>query len=296
MRACAAALAALAMLPAAGCSLTHASAQSHTASTPDRSTAKPAARQATRALPPGTRHLTVAGRSYLLYVPPSVRRPAPLVVFLGGIGSTAQSEVALFRATPTAKRARALVAYPEPINKTWNAGGCCWGARHDDVAFLAKMRTAIAAMVPLDPARQVLIGYSNGGMLAYEEACADRHWTAIVAFGASLTTRCTPTHAFSITNVNGTLDDVAPWNGGWSTYARATMPPVWKIDAEFAQAFHCGPARKTTSGADPIYTFSGCVQGVYVRDIRVPGLRHHWPTKQQDGYDVGPILWRLAGV
>jgi polyhydroxybutyrate depolymerase len=296
MRACAAVFAALAVLPAAGCTLTHAVADTHQIVKPARPAAKPAARAVVRSLPAGTRHLTVGGRRYLLYVPPHVRQPAPLVVFLGGIGTTAQNEVQVFRATATAKRDHALVAYPAPIDGTWNAGGCCWGARHDDVKFLSDMRNAIAAMLPLDPARQVIIGFSNGGMMAYEAACADRHWTAIVALGASLTTRCSPTHAFSITNVNGTLDTVAPWNGGWSSYARAVLPAVWKIDKEFAQAFRCGRFSRSAGDGNTVWTYQGCVEGISVRDIRVRGLRHHWPSKEVDGYDMGPVLWQISGV
>jgi hypothetical protein len=26
----------------------------------------------------------------------------------------------------------------------------------------------------------------------------------------------------------------------------------------------------------------------------VPGLRHHFPLKELDGYDFGPVLWQLA--
>jgi len=298
--ACAAILAALSLL-CAGCTLSYAAAD---AGHPKAAAAPPATpthppthkRASVKTLPAGMRHLSVNGRTILLYVPAHLRRPAPLVVYLGGIGSTAQSEVTQLHATALAKNSGAVVAYPQPVNGLWNAGGCCWGAKQDDIGFVSQVRSRVASLVSLDPKRQVLIGYSNGGMLAYDEACADRHWTAIVAFGASLTTRCQPTHAFTITNVNGELDTVAPWNGGWSGYARADMPPVWKIDQEFAVAFGCRGPQHTRSGADEVYTYVRCRGGVYVRDIRVPGLRHHWPVKAVDGYDMGPALWRLAGL
>lgn len=303
-RVCAAIFAALATLSTAGCTISNAIAdaghQPSPAPTTEAAKPKPSPTpsKTMKSLPAGTRQLSVDGRSFLLYVPPRPRQPAPLVVFLGGIGSTAKSELSIFRGTAVAKRSGAVVAYPSPStsNGTWNAGGCCWGAKTNDVAYLSHMRNRIASLVTLDPARQVIIGYSNGGMLAYDAACADRHWTEIVAFGASLTTRCQPTHTFTITNVNGELDTVAPWNGGWSGYARANMPPVWKIDQEFAAVFRCRGPSHTKSGQDVVYTYIGCSGGVYVRDIRVPGLRHHWPLKEVDGYDMGPALWRLAGI
>jgi polyhydroxybutyrate depolymerase len=240
------------------------------------------------------RHLTVAGRTFLLSVPRQLQRPAPLVVALGGIGADAPTEVAQYRLGPLAARAGAVVAYPQAQDGLWNAGGCCWGAKGDDVGFLSKMRTKIARLVPLDPHRQVILGFSNGGMLAYFAACADRHWTGIVVLGASLMSRCRPSHLFSITNVNGELDDVAPWNGGWSGYTRTVMPPVWRIDAEFAAVFGCGRARRTRDRGNDIYTYAPCRGGVYVRDIRVPRLWHHWTSKEKDGYDMGPVMWRLG--
>lgn len=299
-RACAAVFAALATLTTAGCTLSNAAADGPKPTPAATRSATPLHptphHHVVRSLPPGTRQLTVHGRRFLLFVPHGVRRPAPLVVALGGIGSTEQTEVATFKLTGPASRSGAVVAYPDPVDRTWNAGGCCWGAKADDVGFLTRMRSTIARLITLDPRRQVLLGYSNGGMLAYDAACADVHWTAVVVLGASLTTRCNPNHPFDITNVNGALDNVAPWAGGWSTYTRTVMPPVWKIDAEFAAAFRCGPARRTTSHGDPIYTYVRCRGGVFVRDIQVPGLTHHWSNRKQDGFDMGPVLWRLTGV
>jgi polyhydroxybutyrate depolymerase len=240
------------------------------------------------------RRMRVGGRSYLLSVPKNLNRPAPLVVALGGIGWSGSHAVAMFRLGDVAARGHAVVAYPDAVNGVWNAGGCCWGATTNDVGFLTQMRAQVAKKVPLDPRRQLLIGFSNGGMLAYEAACADVHWTDIVVLGASLMTRCTPSHPFSITNVNGMGDTVTSWNGGYASYTRAVMPAVWQIDQEFAAAFGCAPAKQTHNGDNDIFTYTRCHGGVFVRDIRVRGLGHHWPLREVDGYDIGPVLWRMA--
>jgi polyhydroxybutyrate depolymerase len=238
--------------------------------------------------------MSVAGRSYLLSIPPHVRRPAPLVVAIGGIGWDAQQTAQKFRLHSAAVAAHAVVAYPDPIDKLWNAGGCCRGAASDDVGFLTKMRTQIAHKIPLDPRREWLLGFSNGGMLAYHAACADGNWTGIVVLGASLTTRCTPARPFFITNVNGEDDAIAPWDGGYSRYAQAQIPAVWQIDQQFATVFGCRPAVISHSGTNEVYTYGGCRGGAVVRDIRVPGMHHHWPLREIDGYDMGPVLLHLA--
>ena len=286
----------LACAGATGCTLRAAadyrSPAAHVApsATPTKPSATPAPPPA---IPAGAHWRTVNGRRYLLFVPRRVTSPAPLVVALGGIGSSAQKVLGWFRLTNIATASHAVVAYPDPVRGLWNAGGCCFGANTDDIGFMTRMRAQIAHDVPLDPRRQVLMGYSNGGMLAYDAACADSHWTGIVVIGASLTTRCAPARPFTIVNVNGELDNVAKWDGGYARYTNTVMPAVWQIDKEFAGVFGCGPAAHETSNGNDVTTYTGCHGGVYIRDIRVPGLRHHWPLKEDDGYDMGPVLWRL---
>ena len=65
------------------------------------------------------------------------------------------------------------MVYPVAIKESWNAIGCCDGAAKanvNDVGF-------IEALVPkLDPghARPIyVVGYSDGGRLAYRLACTD---------------------------------------------------------------------------------------------------------------------------
>jgi len=293
VRAASAALAALTALGAAGCTMRAAADYQRPA--PASPSAKPSATPAPPpAIPAGARWRTVDGRRYLLYVPKNVARPAPLVVALGGIGFTAQHTLAAFRLTATAAKSHAVVAYPDPVKGIWNAGGCCFGATADDIGFMTRMRAQIAHDIPLDSRRQVMMGYSNGGMLAYDAACADTHWTGIVVLGASLMTRCTPKRAFTIVNVNGENDTVAHWDGGYAHYTQMVMPAVWQIDQEFATVFGCRPVQHAVSNSNEVYTYAGCQGGAYVRDIRVPGLRHHWPMRELDGYDMGPVLWRLV--
>lgn len=299
LRSVAAACAVLATATLTGCTLSRASADIQTSRAPTAhhvaSSQTPSATPAPPpTLPPGTRRLSVGSRTYLLTIPPHLRRPAPLVVAIGGLGWDAAMDFQKFRLQSAAAAAHAVVAYPEPINELWNAGGCCHGAKADDVGFLSRMRTQIAHKIPLDPHREWLIGYSNGGMLAYYAACADGHWTGIVVLGASLTTRCSPVRPFSITNVNGELDTIAPWNGGYSGYTETQMPAVWQIDQRFATVFGCRPAVTTQSGDNQVFTYLGCNDGVAVRDIRVPNLPHHWPLKETDGYDIGPVLLHMA--
>ena len=75
-------------------------------------------------------------RTYLLYRPASLSQqvPAPLVVVLhGGYGSGSQAERS-YHWDALADRQGFVVAYPDGIGRSWNAGGiCCGPALRDNV-------------------------------------------------------------------------------------------------------------------------------------------------------------------
>ena len=78
--------------------------------------------------PPAVQHKLLKfeglSRSYRLYAPLSLERgrPAPLVLVLAGVGNTGDSMVEATRFDRLAESAGFLVAYPDGVNNTWNAG------------------------------------------------------------------------------------------------------------------------------------------------------------------------------
>lgn len=285
VRVCAAMLVAALCAVAAACSLRSSFAESPTV---NRSHPAPA-------LTPGDHWLpTSEGRSFLLVVPKHLRHPAPLVVALGGIGWTDAHTREQMQLDDIGAREGAVVAYPHAPGGLWNSRGCCRGATTDDVTYLHQLRDVVASHVALDPGRTLLLGFSNGGMLAYTAACADAGWSHIAVVGATLTAACRTSHPFSITNFNGTRDTVVPWDGGWSNYTSAYLPSVWAVDKAIAAVFRCSPARVSHDGATTTITYSDCAGGTRIREIRVPNLPHHWPIPKVDGYDMGPRAWHAA--
>jgi poly(3-hydroxybutyrate) depolymerase len=242
----------------------------------------------------GVTRWPVGNRSFLLYVPRRVARPAHVLYALGGLHWSAHDTWRNMRLDASAEHAGAIVVYPEPIANEWNAIGCCDKARANDLAFLSQVRRRVAQLLEVDSQHQELLGFSVGGMLAYVAACTDPGWSSIAVVGATLTARCTPRHPFAITDISGDKDSVVPWNGGWSGYTQRQLAAVGKIDRAFATAFRCRPARKTTAKHTTWTTYAGCLGGITVRDAQVPGLAHHWTTKEKDGWDMGPTLWQLS--
>jgi hypothetical protein len=66
---------------------------------------------------------------------------------------------------------KVVVAYPDSVGGTWNAGGDCCGRpareRIDDVGVIAAAIGDINMNVGVDPARVYATGISNSGMMAY---------------------------------------------------------------------------------------------------------------------------------
>ena len=139
-------------------------------------------------------------RDYRVHVPPAAAsgKPLPLVLNLHGATQNAQLEEITSDMDPNADTNGYLVAYPDgtriskvltpdPVAKNaqygWNAGMCCGlpVTKHiNDVGFLLKVISDIAAKTPVDLKRVYMTGISNGGMMAYAMAAeASGHFAAI---------------------------------------------------------------------------------------------------------------------
>jgi polyhydroxybutyrate depolymerase len=113
-------------------------------------------------------------RQYEVIAPTAtLSKSAPIIVVLQGAAATTSEEITRDQIAPYANADKAEIVYPVAIKESWNAIGCCDGAAKEninDVGFLE-------ALVPkIDPghARPIyVVGYSNGGRLAYRIACTD---------------------------------------------------------------------------------------------------------------------------
>jgi len=121
-----------------------------------------------------TLSMTVDGqtRSWMVILPRDpLPKNAPIIVVLSGVAEPTSGEIDRDDFLPYAVADKAELVYPVSIHESWNVGGCCgWSGTHnvDDLAFMK-------ALVPkIDPhhVRPVdLVGYSNGGRMAYDVAC-----------------------------------------------------------------------------------------------------------------------------
>lgn len=130
-------------------------------------------------LPPGwhasVRTLALGGRmrEYLVVEPEHPQGELPVYVVLHGRDMIPDTMLHITHLPDDT--GPAVLVFPLGWRRSWNAGGCC-GYAHlegvDDVSFIATVVDDVLASTPAaDPDQVWLIGFSNGGRMAYRLAC-----------------------------------------------------------------------------------------------------------------------------
>lgn len=222
-------------------------------------------------------------RSFRLYTPAGL--PAsdgvPLVVVLhGGLGSAEQAEEA-YGWNAVADREGFLVAYPDGIDRTWNAGGGCCGraARTavDDVEFVRQVVARIDQERALDVRRRYAAGMSNGGIFAYRLACETDLFAAVGPVAATQLVACRSPEPTSVMAVHG-LDDTSVRFDGEPGSGIQTIdgPPVPEVIAGWRWVGGCDAPAETVDGVVRRSSAS-CAGGRSVALTTVDGAGHQWP-------------------
>ena len=233
------------------------------------------------------RRLNVAGtdRTYRLYTPPDSEDAGavPLVVALHGSGNTAESLVDSSELDAAADAGGFIVAYPQAVGISWNAGFCCTTGRGDaaaDIRFLDQLVADVVASRRVDESRIYAVGFSAGGIMAYRLACdlAGR-FAGVGAIAATMMLDdCRPARPISVIAIHVTADDVVPFAGG-RIHGGATKPapPAPAVAERWAALDACPDARPAeVRGPVSITTWNGCAAGTNVRLVTVEGGGHNW--------------------
>lgn len=255
-----------------------------------------------RAPPPGgfgtgiTFHtINVGGvdRTYRLFRPAGLPRSAPLVVMLhGGFGSAKQAERS-YDWDELADSEKFVVAYPNGLNRAWNAngGGCCGRSARDgvdDVAFISAAVDEIGRNVGVDPKRVYATGMSNGAIMSYTLACNTGSFAAIGPVSGTQLDPCQSPHPVSVMHVHGTGDPLVRYSGGPGAgiASRIDGPSVQDLNAFWRNVDQCAAPTVTTSGLVTIST-AGCANNRSVVLVTVDDGGHEWPTMATE------MLWEF---
>jgi polyhydroxybutyrate depolymerase len=183
-------------------------------------------------------------RRFSWYAPDRLEAGAALIVVLHGAG---MSGLEMREATGRGfERVEApegvVVAYPDGYERTWN--DCRSEAPYpavrrdvDDAAFLDSLVAALRDRYALDQDRLYVVGFSNGGGLAYRLAREDpQGWAGFAAIAANLPVPredgCGEAiEPVSVLVMNGTADPVVPYAGGVASARGVRLGRVLSTEA-----------------------------------------------------------------
>jgi polyhydroxybutyrate depolymerase len=158
-------------------------------------------------------------RTYRAIVPLHLTKRLPLLIVLHGRGQSGSVVASQTGFLGLVEQRRVILVAPDGEQRSWNAGhGCCGVAgsrRIPDIPFVAALVADAVRRWPVDAERVYLVGYSNGGKLAYSEVCAHPTlFAAVATYGAVPLSPCQPgAAAVSFLIAAGTADQVLPFHG-----------------------------------------------------------------------------------
>ena len=236
-------------------------------------------------------------RTFRVHLPPGYQagRPHSLVLlFHGGLGTGMQMESSSLM-SPIADREGFVVAYPDGLSRSWNAGGCCGPPAEqgiDDVRFVADLLDHLQSQLCLDPRRVFAGGMSNGAMFSHRLACDLSPRIAAIApvAGVNETMACTPARPVPVLMIHGRDDKHVPWEGGMGCgIAGVPFTSVPDTLSGWLQRNGCPAAAPTLvleQGDGRCERQGGCTPESDVVLCTITAGGHSWPGGAPGGFDL----------
>jgi polyhydroxybutyrate depolymerase len=233
-------------------------------------------------------------RSYTVLTPAKKTLPAsaPIIVALSGLNSEQDQEIARDQLTPYVRAGDAEVVYPLAYRESWNAIGCCsWAAKAavNDVGFIQ------ALVKQINPGHErpvYLMGYSNGGRLAYTLACQDPllfDGTAVVK--ADPMPGCDISVPQKILQVAATDDTDVPWYAGEKGDFRET-PAAQVQNTNLRRADQCSATSVSShQGNMTLTTWPDCLNGTSVSFAVYTAGVHSYPRSPVSFPSAAQVIW-----
>lgn len=171
-----------------------------------------------------------SARPALVVLPSSAKpvAPRPLLIALHGFNASGRALDATLHLRAATIAHGLVLALPDGTRvqsggpRFWNSTDACCNyvdRKVDDVAYLTSLIDLVAARTPIDRKRVYLLGYSNGGFMAYRLACeqaADFAAIAVLSAGTyDKPSQCAPAKPVSLLHIHGTADPIVAYDGGF---------------------------------------------------------------------------------
>jgi polyhydroxybutyrate depolymerase len=222
-------------------------------------------------------------RDYLLTVPNTALRDAPLVVVMhGGLGSAEQARDA-YGWDQLAAKEGFIVAYPDGLGRAWNEGdGCCGASGEngvDDVRFLEQMIAEIGQRAPIDEDRVYATGMSNGAMMSYRLACDSDVLAAVAAVAGTILGECDEPEPLSVLAIHGDADESVRMDGEpGSGIESIDGMPIADVNQYWREVDGCEAPENVLGD---VSTSTASCGRMAVELVVVAGAGHQWPGSTQ---------------
>lgn len=237
-------------------------------------------------------------RSYVMVRPPRAQPgPLPVVVVLSGRTADPVLTERISGLIPIV--GNAIMVYPAGYGDSWNAGACC-GVAHtsglNDVAFLeAVVHQVLASQPDASPQRIYVLGFSNGGRMAYRLACADPGVLAGVAVVEAVPVfDCRQLHPTPMVIVAQSADPLLtiPAGGTPRRVEGYTEPTVQATVERWRRLEGCPAAPAVIRvGGVRVTTYAHCRGGGRLQYDLYPGGGHFWPRGGGTTPSAGQFIW-----
>lgn len=244
--------------------------------------------------------LTSSGveRTANLYVPKSYdgTKNVPFVMAFHGYLENADQMQDFTGFDAVAEAQGVVVAYPQGLNTSWNAGKCCGtsaSSKRPDVQFVSDLIDTVSAKLCIDPKRVYATGFSNGGMFSSRLGCelANRIAALAPVAGPIAMDGCAPSRPLPVIQIHGTGDIVVPYNGNGLGGA-ISFPAAKDFWTKNAACTDTTAAEVYKKGDATCVESSACAGGAAVRSCTIDGGGHQWPGGKSVG--IGKLSMDLA--
>lgn len=225
-------------------------------------------------------------RSYIVHIPRSATRPAPVVLLFHGGSGRPEAIARKTGMNDLADRNGFIVVYPGgavgPSGRggTWNVGGSDSPSSADDVAFVQAILRDLGSTVPIDHTRIYATGLSMGGVFSYRLACElSDTFAAIAPVAATMVEpSCRPSSPVALLHIHGTDDNRIPINGGRGAMTAANR--VWPAPEEGLSSWSrldscAGEPTRKDDGSASCTNYGQCHAAVEY--CVIAGGGHAWP-------------------
>ena len=215
---------------------------------------------------------------------------APIIVVLAGISAPISNELQRDRLVPYVDAGMAELVYPVGYKMSWDAGDCCGAAaaKHiDDTAFIK------ALVATVDPGRKHpidVVGYSNGGRLAYQLACdSPGLFDATAIVKAMPDAGCVLSKPLTILQVSSLDDYAVPYAPG---DAGEESPPATVQIARLQTLDGCtGASEVSPHSGMTLTTWSDCSDGTRVGFGVWDTGGHNFPPPKGATPGASQVIW-----